>query len=224
LNLTQVIIQYNVDIAFVQEPYTSHNNVAGFPKGFKIFAHGRGRKRASIIINNKEVDIITIAQGSHKDAILTEIRYKGLGLYGASLYFPINIDIGRDLDSIENILHLTKGKGLILALDSNARSKLWFDKHTNVRGRTMEEYIITRDLHIINTETGIPSFETNRGRSWIDLTLCNSKVTQNIRRWTCGEEESCTDHKIMCFDIESRGFEENAKHFLRKCYNTKVDN
>jgi len=37
-NLTQVIIQYNVDITFVQEPYTSHNHVAGFPKSFKIFA------------------------------------------------------------------------------------------------------------------------------------------------------------------------------------------
>jgi hypothetical protein len=88
----------------------------------------------------------------------------------------------------------------------------------------MEEYIITRDLHIINTETGIPSFETNRGRSWIDLTLCNSKLTQNVSRWTCGEEESCADHKIICFDIESRSFEENAKHILRKRYNTKVDN
>ena len=72
-------------------------------------------------------------------------------------------------------------------------------------------------------ETGIPSFETNRGRSWIDLTLCNSKRTQNIRRWTCGEE-SRADHKTICFDIESRGFEGNAKYFTQKRYNTKVDN
>jgi len=106
-NLTQVIIQYNVDIAFVQEPYTLHNNVAGFSKGFKIFAHGGGRKRAAIIINNKEVDVITIAQGSHEDAILTEIRYKRLSLYGASLYLPIDRDIVRDLDTIDNILHFT---------------------------------------------------------------------------------------------------------------------
>jgi ABC-type sulfate transport system substrate-binding protein len=78
-------MQYNVDIAFVQEPYTLHKNVAGFPKGFKIFAHGGSRKRAAIIINNKEVDIITIAQGSHKDAILTKIRYKGQPIWGQSL-------------------------------------------------------------------------------------------------------------------------------------------
>ena len=86
----------------------------------------------------------------------------------------------------------------------------------------MEEYI-TRDIHIINTETGIPSFETNRGRSWIDLTLCNRKLIQNIRRWTC-REESCTNHKIICFDIESRGFEGKAIHFIWKRFNAKVDN
>jgi hypothetical protein len=85
----------------------------GSPKVLKFSPHGRGRKRAAIIINNKEADIITIAQGSHEDAILTEIRYKGLSLYGASLYFPINRDIIRDLDSIENTLNLTKGKGLM---------------------------------------------------------------------------------------------------------------
>jgi len=109
-NLTQIVIQYNVDIAFVQELYTSHNNVAGFPKGFKMFAHGEGRKRAAIIINNKEVDVITIMQGSHEDAILTEIRYKGLSLYGASLYLPIFRDTAGDLDTIENILQFPKGK------------------------------------------------------------------------------------------------------------------
>lgn len=138
--------------------------MAGFPKSFKIHTHGGGRKTAAIIINN-EVDIITITQGSHKDAILTEIQHKGLSLFGASLYLPIDRDMERDLDTIENTLQYTKEEGLILAIDSNASSKLWFDKYTNARGRILEEYIITRDLHILNKETGIPSFETNSGRS-----------------------------------------------------------
>jgi sugar/nucleoside kinase (ribokinase family) len=108
--------------------------VAGFPKGFKIFTHGGGRKRAATVINNNDIDIIAIAQGSHEDATLTEIRYKGISLFGASLYLPIDRDIVRDLDTVENILQYTRGKGLILAMDSNARSKLWFDKHTQMPG------------------------------------------------------------------------------------------
>lgn len=61
-NLTQ-IIQHNIDIVFVQEPYIVHNRVAGFPKGLKIHTQGEGRIRAAILINNNEVDAITITQG-----------------------------------------------------------------------------------------------------------------------------------------------------------------
>jgi hypothetical protein len=95
-NLTKTILQYNIDIAFVQEPYTIINKVAGFPKGFRIFTCGRDRKRSAIIINNNDGDVVAITQDSHEDAILTEIRYAGLKFYGASIYLPIDRDIERD--------------------------------------------------------------------------------------------------------------------------------
>jgi len=64
-NLTQIILQNNIDVAFVQEPYT-------VPKSFKIFAHGNDRKRSAIIVNNNNIDEIAIKQVSHEDAILIE--------------------------------------------------------------------------------------------------------------------------------------------------------
>jgi hypothetical protein len=222
-NLTQ-IIQHNIDIAFVQEPYIVHNRVAGFPKGLKIHTQGEGRIRAAILINNYEIDAITITQGSNEDAVLTEIRYKGLRVFGASIYMPIDRDINTDINTLENILQYTMGEGLLLAMDSNARSKLWHDKQTNARGRTLEEYIIAKDLHIINAETGVPTFETIRGRSWIDLTLANDKLSRNTEKWTCGEEESCADHKLFYFDIVSKVSVGNITKFHRKRYKTNVEN
>jgi hypothetical protein len=94
-NLTQIILQYHIDVAFVKEPYTVLNKVSGFPKGFKIFTSGSDRKRSAIIVNNNNIDVIAITQASHKDAILTEFRYEGIKFYGASLYFPIDRDIER---------------------------------------------------------------------------------------------------------------------------------
>jgi hypothetical protein len=85
-NLAQIILQYNIDVAFVQEPYTSLNNVVGFPKSFRIFAIGNKRKREAIIVNNNHADVIAITQVPHEDIILTELRYKGLTFYGARLY------------------------------------------------------------------------------------------------------------------------------------------
>jgi hypothetical protein len=79
--LTQIILQYNIDVAFVQEPYTILNKVAGFPKGFKIFTRGSDRKRSAIILNNNNIDVIAITQASHEDAILTEFSYEGIKFY-----------------------------------------------------------------------------------------------------------------------------------------------
>ena len=222
-NLTQIILHYNIDVAFVQEPYTILNKVAGFPKGFKIFTRGSDRKRSAIIVNNKDIDVIAITQASHEDAILSEFRYEGIKFYGASLYFPIDRDIKRDLETIEEIIRLTKGEGLLLAIDSNARSKIWSDTYTNARGRALEEYIITRDLLIMNEDSDVPTFESSRGRSWIDLTLCNSTQAQKIGGWSCGEEVSCSDHNIIFFEIESWANGSNTKQYNAKRYNTKAD-
>ena len=210
-NLTQITLQNNTDVVFVQEPYTVVNNVAGFPKTFKIFAHGNGRKRSAIIVNNNNIDAITIKQVSHRDAILIEISYEGLTFYTASLYFPSDRDIQRDLETAEKITQLAKGEGLILSIDSNSRSTLWYNTNTNQRGKFLEEFIITSNLLIMNEVTDIPTFETTRGRSWIDLTLCNNMLAQKTSGWTCSEEESCADRNIIFFDIEDVEVSGNVK-------------
>ena len=59
--------------------------MAGFPKSFRVFAYGNGRKRAAVIVNNNTIDAVAVKQVSDEDAILMEFRYKGLRFYGASL-------------------------------------------------------------------------------------------------------------------------------------------
>jgi len=68
--------------------------------------------------------------------------------------------MGRDIGKVEAIRKLTRGKGLILSMDSNSRSKLWHDTRMNQWGKTLEEFIITSDLFLMNEETDTPTFET----------------------------------------------------------------
>ena len=222
-NLTQIIIKNNIDVAFLQEPYTVLNHVAGFPKCFRISAHGNGKKRAVVIVNNNKIAAVAIKQVSDEDASLIEFRYKGLNFYGASLYFAIHWDMRRDIGKVEAIRKLTRGKGLILSMDSNSRSKLWNDTHTNQWGKTLEEFIITSDLFLMNEETDCPTFETVRGRSWIYLTLCNNIRAQKIRRWACGGNKSCSDHNLIRFDIEAGTMGCNAFDHTRKQYHIKPE-
>jgi len=124
------------DVAFLQEPYTVRNNVAGFPKSIRIFAYGNGRKREVLIGNNNKIDAVAVKQVSDEDACLIEFSCKGLKFYGASLYFAIDRDMGRGIGKVKEIRKLTIGKGLIISIDSNSRNKLWHDTQTNQRGKT----------------------------------------------------------------------------------------
>ena len=73
---------------------------------------------------------------------------------------------------MEKILQLAKGKGLILSIDSNS-GKYTVVLHEH-ESKFLEEFMITSNLLIMSEATDIPTFETTRGRSWIDLTLCNN--------------------------------------------------
>lgn len=200
-NLIQLINELNIDLVFVQEPYLINNKLAGIPKKFKTFTYGNDRKRAAVIVNNCEVDVIMINQLSNKDCVVVEVSMRDLRFYAVSKYFDYDENIEQDIVEIESILEYVKGQGLLIAADTNSRSKLWFDTVTNFRGKKLEEFITTSDLNILNEDNETPTFETVRGQSKIDLTISNNALCHFITGWKCGEKESCADHKIISFQL-----------------------
>jgi hypothetical protein len=82
------------------------------------------------------------------------------------------------------------GKGLLVATDSNVRSKTWHDAITNKRGRLLEEFIMDNRLHIINEESRLTTFESSRGNSNVDLTLTDNKMVTLVKEWQCNEQKA----------------------------------
>jgi len=101
---------------------------------------GNGRKRSALLVNNKEIDVVLITQLSDEDCIVVEISYGNFNFYGISLYFDITEDIEINIRKMEQILNYSKGQGLLIAADSNARSKTWYDKITNQRRKALEDF------------------------------------------------------------------------------------
>jgi hypothetical protein len=67
------------------------------------------------------------------DSKHNELKYN-IRFFAASMYFNITKEIETDLDKIEGLLEFTKRKGLIIAVDSNARSKAWHESQSNKGG------------------------------------------------------------------------------------------
>jgi len=119
----------------------------------------------------------------------------------ASMYFDIKRPIDYDLQKMQAVMTHAKGMGIVFAIDSNARSKSWHDVLTNKRGRAMEEFIISKRLHIANEESCYTTFQTCRKASNIDLTVTNNTAINYLQEWVVCDEESCSDHNIIKYTL-----------------------
>ena len=97
---------------------------------------------------------------------------------------------------MDAILQHAKRVGAIIAMDSNARSTSWHDTTMNNRGKHLEEYIISKQLHM-NEPSANTTFKSRTGKSNIDLTLVTSNILRRIADWKISDEESNSDHSII---------------------------
>jgi hypothetical protein len=200
-NIMHLTEQDNSDVIFIQEPYLYQNRMAGIKNLNRYYISHKDKSRAAIIITNNKIDALLIKQISTPDSTLIELKYNNTRFFAASMYFDITKETERDLDKTEGILEFTKGKGFIIVVDRNAISKAWHDSQTNKRGRILEEYITSKNLHIMNEESQQTTFQNKRGSSNIDLTLVNNQLRHALKNWEISIEKSCSDHNIIKFEI-----------------------
>jgi endonuclease/exonuclease/phosphatase family metal-dependent hydrolase len=196
-NLMKLIQQEHTDIVFVQEPYLYQNNTVGIRRTHRIYTPNEEKYRTAIIIANDNINPVFIKQLSDRDTAVTEIRYKSIRTLAASMHLDINEDIDKKTAKIDKILRFSKGIGILIAMDRNCKSTKWHDNCTNPRVKTLDEYLTSRNLHIMNKESEQTTFQSRRGRSNIDLTIVNNQLLKKFNDWKISEDESCSDHNII---------------------------
>ena len=102
---------------------------------------------------------------------------------------------------IHTHIHTYKHTGTQTYIHSNSRSTTWHDSQTNKRGKILEEYIISRIIHIMNEESNQTTFQSRRGSSNIDVAIVNNQLLNALQNWEISAEESCSDHNIIKFDL-----------------------
>jgi len=149
------------------------------------------------VVTNKHKDVLLLKQHSDADAIVAEITADGVKLIMASMYFDIGRPVEEDLSKIEAVLQHANGVGGLLAIDSNARSASWHDSTTNAKGRTLDEYLMRKQLYILKEEGLNTTFRNRRGVSNIDLTIITNQLLRTVARWEISDQESSSDHNII---------------------------
>jgi hypothetical protein len=83
---------------------------------------------------------------------------------------------------------------------------------TNSRGKLLDEFFASNQLHIINEDSARTTFQSSRGSSNINLTIVNDQTLAAIKGWEISEEQSCSDHNIIKFNL-------NFAHDKAQIYN-----
>jgi hypothetical protein len=206
------------DIILIQEPYEYQNRLARIGKKYRVFTAGTGKHRTAIIIRNDNIDAILITKISDEDTVVLEIIYNNLKFYAACMYFDIQDQIVKNLNKLDEIMKLTKSGKILIAADTNSRSKTWHDLITNTRGKKLEEYLAGTRLHIINEDSKRNTFN-NRGASNTDLTIANNNLLTNVHSWEISEEENLSDHNYLKYKISmKRGktYTNKHKYFIKE--------
>jgi hypothetical protein len=85
--------------------------------------------------------------------VFLEIIHENVNFFAASMYFDFEDQIEKSFTKIDAILQFAKGGRILIPTDSNSRSTTWHDIITNSRGKKLEEYIASKQLHVINEES-----------------------------------------------------------------------
>ena len=88
---------------------------------------------------------------------MVELILGHLKFYTANMYLDISGKLDDDINSINDILQIAKTSGILITMDSNSRSRMWFDKLTNARGKKLEEFLISKQLFVVNEKNEMNS-------------------------------------------------------------------
>jgi len=119
------------------------------------------------------------------------------------MYFDIQGQIESNLNKIDEIMKLTKGGNVLIAADTNARSKTWHDHGTKSRDKKLEEFLVATQLNTINEYSERNTFNNTRWVSNIDLTITNNNLLKHVLDWEISEEESLADHNYIKFKLST---------------------
>jgi hypothetical protein len=130
-----------------------------------------------------------------------ETRVGSVTFVVASMYFDIKRPIDDDFKKMQAVMTHAKGMGIVFAIYSNARSTSLHDVLTNITGKAMEEFLISKHLHIANEESHYTTFQSCHGASNIDLTVLNNTAINFLQDLAIYDQESCSDHTIIQYAL-----------------------
>ncbi|KAJ8940768.1 hypothetical protein NQ318_000861 [Aromia moschata] len=204
--LCKRIIECQIKIALIQEPWVYHGKVRGLGRagGTVYYCPSAEEPRACILVKGikgvfpmpglctRDLAVIKLAIG--KGNTKREVAI-------CSAYFPRNTE--SPPRELSDLIRYCEGIGLplLVGCDSNSHHTMWGDKEVKPRRRMLLEFLTLSGMQIANRGS-VPTYFTPERQSVIDLTLCSTELLSQVVSWRVSLEVSLSDHRHIFFGLD----------------------
>ena len=204
LELTHQVKNNKSFICMVTEPATIRKKLSGIPKNYNVLPSDRDNAPRAAIFTSKTVPITEITNLRHRDLTV------GLIMCGRKQTALISayLDIKQDAvpDHLKDAISYCKKRGysILISADTNSHSKIW-GTETNNRGKKWNMLIEDEGL-MVHNRGRIPTFESEIGKSIIDVTL-SFNLKWELDNWRVLRSYNGTDHNSIHYNIKEAKIE-----------------
>ena len=171
VNLEILMKERNLDILCIQEPFCFKGKVRGYnaPNLTKIQPQNCEKPWVAAVVKNDKLDVLTNVGSECEHIMCFKVITGDSDFIIINAYCQYSLPLEGFLEKIERIISSFQTEKVLITMDSNAKSKLWFDKITDDKGILLEEFIFEHDFAILNKSNNPPFY----GWKWGIQHRCN---------------------------------------------------
>ena len=192
----------DIRIGIVQEPHIYNNKVTDYSPELNIFQYtGKDKVRAAIITTNN-IDAWQILQFTNADQSVIGFKSGDKTFVLASVYMPFDSKEAPPPNSMKELRQFCEVNNFYLTIssDCNSHHALWGCEYNNKRGESLVDYILSNDLHVINTGSK-PTFQVKNRSQILDITLASTNMLDHIENWKVTDRITVSDHKQIEYEL-----------------------
>lgn len=188
-------------VAMLQEPYHWGGSVRGLPPSMNVFMCISGG--SAVVVDDMYLDCMPVEEFTNYFGVCVRIGGTFGFIYVASVYCKFAEDLEPYIEYIRRLTVRFADEALIIGMDANAVSPLWFSKGPNRgrrndhRGRLLEEFLLGTNVGVLNQHSEWFTFSGARGSSDIDVTVANDRFLRYEPSWEVLPEVGISDHNLI---------------------------
>lgn len=202
--LRKAAYENNVDIILVQEPYAVRGKVMGYGMADTLITGTQQGEQpwAAIIVLNKELNILHLQHLCTAHTVAAEVTTNFGAYIVVSCYMQYSRATADFISELRPICQAYQNHKYIIGTDSNAKSRIWGSPIEDEAGNIIADFLAEERLIVLNDPTCGPTYETDLGSSYIDITITNTRARNLVRSWTLKPEILTGSHKVIELTLE----------------------